>query len=264
MGERRLPGQNCRGDGPCASPDQFHESLLASTFEPPAINETWDLKMKLPPIILASESPRRVELLRRLAADFKIVPSDAPEIHQDQLTAGETVQINAYRKARTVAKKHPDALVLAADTLVNLESEVFGKPRNLEQAYEMLERLHGRTHLVITGVCLLNLRNHRQRLFTETTSVRFRKLDAVKIRRYLSKVNPLDKAGAYAIQEEGDALVESVSGSYSNVVGLPLERLKVELDSWKRETEMPNPAIAMLAERSLWATSPSQPAQFLP
>ena|SRR5258706_996000 len=222
--------------------------------------------MKLPPIILASESPRRVELLRRLAADFKIVPSDAPEIHQEQLTAGETVQINAYRKARTVAKKYPDALVVAADTLVYLKSELFGKPKKLEQAYEMLERLQGNTHQVITGVCLLNLRNHRQKLFTETTSVRFRKLDAVKIRRYLSKVNPLDKAGAYAIQEEGDTLVESFSGSYTNVVGLPLERLKAELDLWRRDAELPNPAIAMLAEQSIWATMSrsSQPAQFLP
>lgn len=221
--------------------------------------------MKLPPIILASESPRRVELLRRLAPDFKIVPSEASEIHQEQLTAGETVQINAYRKARTVAKKNPDALVLAADTLVYLESELFGKPKDLEQAYLMLERLHGKTHQVVTGVCLLNLRNHRQKLFTETTSVQFKRLDAVKIRRYLTKVNPLDKAGAYAIQDEGSAIVESISGSYTNVVGLPLERLKVELDAWAGASVMPNPAIAILAERSLWQTSQaSQPAQFLP
>jgi len=223
--------------------------------------------MKLPPIILASESPRRVELLRRLVADFKIVPSDAPEIHQEQLTAGETVQINAYRKARTAAKKYPDALVIAADTLVYLETELFGKPKTLEEAYEMLERLQDKTHQVVTGVCLLNLRNHRQKLFTETTSVRFRKLDAVKIRRYLTKVNPLDKAGAYAIQEQGDTIVESISGSYTNVVGLPLERLKTELDMWRRDAELPNPAIAMLAEQSIWATmgrSSSQPAQLLP
>lgn len=221
--------------------------------------------MKLPPIILASESPRRVELLRRVMTNFKIVPSEAPEIHQEQLTAGETVQINAYRKARTVAKKHPDALVVAADTLVCLDSELLGKPKSLEQAYEMLEKLHGKMHQVVTGVCLLNLRNHRQKLFTETTAVKFRKLDAVKIRRYLSRVNPLDKAGAYAIQEEGDSIIESISGSHSNVVGLPIERLKSELDLWRRETETPNPAIALLAERSLWAlASGSQPAQFLP
>src|ERR1041385_8017698 len=96
----------------------------------------------------------------------------------------------------------------------------------------MLEQLQGRTHEVVTAICLLNLRNHRQKIFTETTTVTFRSLDAVKIRRYLTKVNPLDKAGAYAIQEEGDLIVEKISGSYTNVVGLPVERLQAELRAW--------------------------------
>src|ERR1041385_1396931 len=96
----------------------------------------------------------------------------------------------------------------------------------------MLEQLQGRTHEVVTAICLLNLRNHRQKIFSETTTVTFRPLDAVKIRRYLTKVNPLDKAGAYAIQEDGDLIVEKISGSYTNVVGLPVERLNVELRAW--------------------------------
>jgi septum formation protein len=98
----------------------------------------------------------------------------------------------------------------------------------------MLEQLQGRTHEVVTAVCLLNLRNHRQSLFTEVTNVTFRPLDAVAIRRYLTKVNPLDKAGAYAIQEEGDLIVEKIAGSYTNVVGLPVERLQSELQAWAR------------------------------
>jgi septum formation protein len=186
----------------------------------------------LPPIILASASPRRSELLRQIGVEFNVVTCDTTEIHDGELTAREIAQVNAYRKARNVAKKHPDALVLGADTLVYLETILMGKPGSLEHAYEMLEQLQGRTHEVVTAVCLLNLRNHRQRIFTEVTNVTFRPLDAVTIRRYLTKVNPLDKAGAYAIQEEGDLIVEKIAGSYTNVVGLPMERLQAELRAW--------------------------------
>jgi septum formation protein len=167
-----------------------------------------------------------------LVLDFRIVVSDAPEIEHDELTARETALVNAYRKARPVAKKFPDALVLAADTLVHLNGTVFAKPASLEQAYEMLEKLQGRAHTVVTAVCLLNLRSHRQRIFSESTTVTFRPLDGVAIRRYLAHVNPLDKAGGYAIQESGDQVVEKISGSYTNVVGLPLEKLKIELEAW--------------------------------
>src|SRR5581483_11030008 len=172
------------------------------------------------------------ELLRQIGVEFNVVTSDTPEIHDGELTAREIAQVNAYRKARNVAKKHPDALVLGADTLVYLETILFGKPGSLEHAYEMLEQLQGRTHEVVTAICLINLRQHRQKIFTETTNVTFRPLDAVKIRRYLTKVNPLDKAGGYAIQEDGDQLVEKISGSYTNVVGLPVERLQCELKDW--------------------------------
>jgi len=189
-------------------------------------------QINLPPIILASASPRRSELLRQIGVEFSVVTSDTPEIHDGELTAREIAQVNAYRKARNVAKKHPDALVLGADTLVFIETLLLGKPGSLEHAYQMLEQLQGRTHEVVTAVCLLNLRNHRQRIFTEVTNVTFRPLDAVKIRRYLTKVNPLDKAGAYAIQEEGDLIVEKIAGSYTNVVGLPVERLQAELRAW--------------------------------
>src|ERR1043166_3663132 len=168
--------------------------------------------MNLPVLILASASPRRSELLRQLQMDFKVVVSDAPEIHHEQLTAWEASQVNAFRKARAVAKKNPDALVLGADTLVYLETQFFGKPATLEEAYLMLETLQGKTHHVVTAVCLLHLREHRQRVFAENTAVTFRPLDAVKIRRYLTNVDPLDKAGAYAIQQDGELLVEKISG----------------------------------------------------
>ncbi len=183
-------------------------------------------------MILASASPRRLDLLRQIGVRFEALPSDATEIHQSQLTAQELCQVNAYRKARAISKRHPDALVLGADTLVTLETELFGKPPTLEAAFTMLEKLQGRTHHVITGICLLHLRTHRQRVFAERTAVTFRMLDEAGIRRYLSRINPLDKAGAYAIQEEGDMIVEKISGSYTNVVGLPVERLTDELEAW--------------------------------
>ena len=185
--------------------------------------------MNLPPLILASASPRRSELLRTLKLDFQIVASDADEVHYDYLSAGELSQINASRKARAVSKKFPDALVAGFDTLVALDTKIFGKPRDLNHAKKMLQQLQGKKHYVVTGVCLVHLRSHRHRIFAEKTSVTFRPLNADEISRYHRSVNPLDKAGAYAIQENGDAIVADVSGSFSNVVGLPLEKFLREL-----------------------------------
>jgi len=189
----------------------------------------------MPPLILASASPRRAELLRQLKLNFKIIPADATEIFDEQLSPHELCQLNAHRKARAVAKKIPDALVLGADTLVFLEREIFGKPRNLDEAKQILTQLQGRTHQVVTGVSLTHLRAHRERIFAVSTDVTFRPLTAGQI-DYFSKMNPLDKAGAYAIQEHGDKIVGEISGSYSNVVGLPLERLRKELKSWNNDT----------------------------
>jgi len=190
--------------------------------------------MRSPPLILASASPRRVALLRETGWAFTVVPARAPESHPDHLTPHEIAQVNAYRKSRAVARQHPDALVLGADTVVCIGNQIFGKPASREEAHQMLARLQGRTHEVVTGVCLLHLRAHRRRLFAVSTTVTFRHLHSDQIRRYLAKVNPLDKAGAYAIQEEGDEIVKGIHGSFSNVVGLPLERLREELEWWEQ------------------------------
>jgi len=188
--------------------------------------------MGLPPLILASASPRRAELLRQLQSDFLILPSDTREVLDEQLSPFEICQLNAHRKARAVAKKNPDALVLGADTLVFLAGEILGKPASVADAERMLTRLQGRTHQVVTGISLIHLRAHRERIFAVSTDVMFHPLDAGQIRGYLAKVNPLDKAGAYAIQEHGDVIISEISGSYSNVVGLPLEQLRAELQLW--------------------------------
>jgi septum formation protein len=188
----------------------------------------------MPSLILASASPRRAKLLRQLKVEFEVMPSDAPEVFDEHLSPLELCQLNAHRKARAVAKKIPDSLVLAADTLVFLEHEIFGKPRDLDEAKQMLAKLQGRTHQVVTGVCLMHLRAHRERIFAVSTDVTFRPLTTGQISDYLSKMNPLDKAGAYAIQEHGDTIVAEISGSYSNVVGLPVERLGEELAAWTK------------------------------
>ena len=188
--------------------------------------------MKMASLILASASPRRSELLRQIGLDFNVLAGHAEEITPEHLSPAEIAQVNAYRKARLVAKKYPDRVVLGADTVVSLGHLLFGKPADLQAAEDMLAKLQGRTHLVITGVCLIHLRTHRQKTFFASTAVTFRTLHAAQIRRYLSRINPLDKAGAYAIQEEGDEIVKNIKGSFSNVVGLPLERLEQELEHW--------------------------------
>lgn len=188
--------------------------------------------MNLPRVILASVSPRREELLEQLGVRFQVIPAKSAEVAPAYLTPHEICQVNAHRKARVVAREHPDVLVIGADTVVALGNQVFGKPANIAEARRMLAGLSGETHHVITGVALMHLARHREKLFAVSTRVVFRKLTAARIKEYTETVHTLDKAGAYAIQEHGEMIVEEISGSFSNVVGLPLERLKQELREW--------------------------------
>ena len=166
--------------------------------------------------------------------DFRIIPGDATEVAHGHLSPLEICRLNAHLKARAVAGKFPDALVLGADTLVFLGGESLGKPADLADAERMLALLQGRTHQVVTGVSLIHRRRRRERLFAVSTDVTFHPLTGKLIREYLLKVNPMDMAGAYAIQEHGEIIVSKISGSHSNVVGLPLEQLRVELTAWGR------------------------------
>ena len=193
--------------------------------------------MNLPPVILASASPRRAELLRAVVADFQILAGHAEEFQPEQFSPVESCLLNAYRKARVIAKRFPDALVLGADTEVCLGRQVFGKPADRQDAERMLKELAGRTHQVITGVCLIHLRPHQQRVFAEVTRVTFKPLGADEIVAYLDRIHPLDKAGAYAIQEHGEMIVARTEGSFSNVVGLPVERLREELAIFNAEAQ---------------------------
>jgi septum formation protein len=183
-------------------------------------------------IILASASPRRSELLRSIGVAFEIAPSSAQELHDESLRAVELCEINARRKAEEVAARNADAMVLGADTLVTLDARIFGKPADLNDARRMLRELSGRTHEVVTGLCLLQQSSGRRSQFHDVTRVTFKILTEEIIAAYTAAVAVLDKAGAYGIQEKGEMLVERIEGSWSNVVGLPLERLAVEFARW--------------------------------
>lgn len=188
-----------------------------------------------PRLFLASSSPRRRELLTTAGYRFEVCPALVDESVSGQLTAAELVRLNARRKARAgvggLSGIVPDpAVVLGADTLVSLDDAVLGKPRDVAEAFGMLSRLAGRSHEVLTGVCLLPVGGTGPaREWVERTAVTFRPLDAGGIRAYLARINPLDKAGAYAAQEHGADIIAGTNGSWTNVMGLPMESLEREL-----------------------------------
>jgi septum formation protein len=181
------------------------------------------------PLVLASSSPRRRELLQAAGAEFIATPAECAELHDASLGLAGLVTENARAKAQEVAVKHPQSVVLGADTLVWLEGQVLGKPTDLEDARRMLRTLSGRVHEVATGVYLVRMEPRQQVEFHEITRVRFRVLEARVIEEYLAAVDVLDKAGAYALQESGEMIIETVEGSRSNVVGLPVERTMAAL-----------------------------------
>ena len=183
-------------------------------------------------LILASASPRRRELLGQLGVPFEVVVADVTE-HEDPATEPrKMVAHNAALKADWVASRHPDAFVLGADTTVFIDQTVLNKPRDLAEAREMLKRLAGRTHTVFTGVAL---RRQREGIKVDegvTSQVTFRPLDDAVIDAYFKVVNPLDKAGAYGIQEGRELIIAGWEGSFTNIMGLPMEASKLILTSW--------------------------------
>jgi len=175
---------------------------------------------RIPPIILASQSPRRAELLGRLGLDFQIVPSEVDESFVDHEMPADHSERLAREKALRVGFDTPDALVIGADTIVLLDSDVLGKPRDEEDAVAMLMRLQGREHEVFTSVAVAM--ENRCESALERVRVRFRRLDRHECERYVSTGEPMDKAGAYGIQGFGSALVAEIHGDYFAVMGLPV------------------------------------------
>lgn len=181
------------------------------------------------PLILASTSPRRFDLMTEAGLDFTVVTAEVEEFHDEAVPVAELTRQNAALKAEWVAARHPDTWVIGADTLVSIDRQALGKPADLAEAARMLGRLSGRTHVVGTAVCLIHAVSGRRHEFLEETLVTFKPLTESEIVHYLTLINPLDKAGSYAAQEHGEVIIEKVEGAYSNVVGLPMERLLVEL-----------------------------------
>ena len=189
-----------------------------------------------PRIVLASASPRRAELLRQVGVEFNVVPADIVERHPPGMAPGDAARQVACDKATAVADlTNRELPVLAADTVVILDDEALGKPRDVDEARAMLSRLSGRTHTVATGVALIGRGEQRAESWLVETAVTFRAVDAAEIDAYVATGRPLDKAGAYGIQEDASAFVEAVDGCYYAVVGLPLAGLTQRLMVMQRE-----------------------------
>jgi len=179
-------------------------------------------------IYLASTSPRRKALLKKAGVHFRILKPRYAEDDRLEAPPSKVVQRHALKKAESCLRDAKAGTVLAADTLVHIKGEIIGKPKNMKQACLILGKLQGRWHSVYTGVAIFKMaygRVVKKRVFYEKTKVRIRALTPKGIKNYFKKVNPLDKAGAYAIQSAHGGIVEEVRGLFSNAVGLPVERV---------------------------------------
>jgi septum formation protein len=173
-------------------------------------------------LILASKSPRRYELLMQMGLDFEVIPSKVFEdFIQAEFPRDHVIRL-AEAKAREVAAKFPDRWVVAADTIVCINGSVLGKPKGREEAVEMLRRLSGQEHRVLTGFSVCHLEKGRSDKEAVQTAVRMKPLTPAEMEWYVQTGEPFDKAGGYAIQGIGSFMIESIQGSYTNVVGLPL------------------------------------------
>lgn len=173
-------------------------------------------------IILASESSRRVDILRTLGISFSIIPPDVDETKRKEETPRAFVERISYEKALKVGNHFPDKWVIAADTIVVLKGRVLGKPRNEQDAFNMLRDLRCKWHKVVTGYCVLNVSKDITYRDVVETKVFVRNLTDDEILRYIKTSEPLGKAGSYAVQGKGGYMVKEIKGSYTNVVGLPI------------------------------------------
>ena len=187
------------------------------------------ISLRKQPLVLASQSPRRIELMREAGFDIKIVVPEVEEQHDDAISPEDLTVGNARLKAVAGAQMQPDSLVIGADTLVYVDGKPLGKPRDHTEALQMLRQLSGRAHEVCTGVYLAWDGGVQGKGFYVISHVVFRQLRDEDILAYHAKVNPLDKAGAYGIQECSEMILSGYEGSWTNVMGLPMERLIEEL-----------------------------------
>lgn len=183
-------------------------------------------------IVLASSSPRRQELLACLGLPFRIQVSNVDETISDGIAPEEIVKTLSLRKANAVAKNLSFGLVIGSDTIVVLDGQVLGKPRDEEDAFRMLTSLAGREHEVYSGLAIVDVATGKIALDYSSTRVKMRTMTAEEIRGYIASKEPMDKAGSYAIQGLGSTIVERIEGDYFTVVGLPLNRLAQMLNQF--------------------------------
>lgn len=187
------------------------------------IDSVNSLSATCPEIILASQSPRRQEILSSLQFQFKVYPAYINERDYVHLPAEEQVKELALQKARKIALLHTDAIVIGSDTVVVYGNRVLGQPGDEEEALEMLSMLNNTTHRVLTGIALVQHKTKKEIVHMEESHVTFKDNTRQKLIRYIRTGEPFDKAGAYAIQGKGKALIKDYSGCYHNIVGFPLE-----------------------------------------
>ena len=181
-------------------------------------------------IILASASPRRRELMCFITEDFEIKTADVDETIENGTKPEDAVKSLALKKAQAVSKKYKGRLVIGADTIVVCNNEILGKPENENSAFEMLKMLSGKTHYVLTGVCITDW--VKTECFCVKSDVTFFNLSDEEIRQYIQSGEPMDKAGSYAIQGKGSLFVEKINGDYFNIVGLPVSALNKKLEKF--------------------------------
>ena len=186
-------------------------------------------------LILASTSPRRIALLKSLGYHFDIIPHDIEECIHGNVLPTELVQNLAFLKASDVARRVCDAVIVSADTIIVHEESILGKPKDVSDARRILSILSNSEHDVISGVCVMASPSRKKMLRIERTHIKMKYIKDEEIDRYILTGEPMDKAGAYAIQGEGRKFIEKIDGSYSNAVGLPLELLQEMLNHFMND-----------------------------
>ncbi len=173
--------------------------------------------------ILASQSPRRKQLLKILLPHFEIESADVDESFDSSMKTTQIPIYIAQKKALAIQKRHPHDCIIAADTIVVFKQKILGKPHSSEEAFQMLQMLSNQTHQVITGVCIL--KGKRKKVFYSSTTVSFYELSKKEINEYIETFSPFDKAGGYGIQDTGALFVKKINGDFYNVMGLPIAKL---------------------------------------
>lgn len=186
-------------------------------------------------IVLASQSPRRIELLKRIIPEFEVKVSNIEEDNNRVSTPWKLVEELSYQKAENISQQVLDGIIIGADSVVVLHRRILGKPIDANDAYNMLNSLSGKIHQVFTGFTILKKPQHIVIKDHAVTHVKFRKLESWEIEKYIESGQPLDKAGSYGIQDDGAVFVESITGCYYNVVGLPITKIFLALKKLLKE-----------------------------